>query len=172
MRKVAVLGVGETKFSGAQTRTNTELFSEAAMEALGSAHLKPRDIQALLVGNVLSDFEEGQQIVHSFIAESLGLNHVPANIYDGACASSSVAICDAFIWVASGFYDIVLVGGTERAASMGTKLATQTYAMYSDRYYEYPTGITFPGSSPCLLIFMPKIRCTAAKLKEQMAQLR
>jgi hypothetical protein len=33
MRKVAVVGVGETKFSGAQTRTNTELFTEA-VEAL------------------------------------------------------------------------------------------------------------------------------------------
>ena len=171
MRKVAVLGVGETKFSGAQTRTNTELFSEAGMEALGSAHLKPRDIQALLVGNVLSDFEEGQQIVHSFIAESLGLNHVPANIYDGACASSSVAICDAFIWVASGFYDIVLVGGTERAASMGTKLATQTYAMYSDRYYEYPTGITFPGVFAMLAhLYAKKYAVPLPKLKEQMAQ--
>jgi acetyl-CoA C-acetyltransferase/acetyl-CoA acyltransferase len=170
MRKVAVVGVGQTIFSGAQSRTNTELFSEAAMDALNGAGLKPQDVQALLVGNVLSDFEEGQQIAHTFIAENLGLSHVPANIYDGACASSSVAIQDAFIWVASGLYDIVLVGGMERAATMGTKLATQTYAQYTDRFYDFPTGITFPGIFAMLAhLYAKKYGIEMAKLKEQMA---
>jgi acetyl-CoA C-acetyltransferase len=170
MRKVAVVGVGETKFSGAQSRTNTELFSEAAMDALQMANLNPQDIQALLVGNVLADYEEGQQIIQAFIAESLGLAHVPANIYDGACASSAVAIRDAFIWVASGMYDIVLVGGTERAASMGTRLATQTYAMYCERFAEYPTGITFPGIFAMLAhLYAKKYSIPLPVLKEQMA---
>ena len=35
-----------------------------------------------------------------------------------------MAIRDAFMWVASGFYDIVLVGGVEKAGSMGTAMAT------------------------------------------------
>jgi len=171
MRKVAVVGVGETSFTGAQTRTNIELFTEAAVDALNEANVKPQDVQALLVGNVLSDFEEGQQIVQSFIAESLGLNHVPANVYDGACASSSVAIRDAFLWVASGLYDIVLVGGTEKAASMGTKLGTQTYAMYSDRYFEYPCGITFPGVFAMLAhLYSNKYNIPLPRLKEHMAQ--
>jgi acetyl-CoA C-acetyltransferase len=170
MRKVAVVGVGTTKFSGAQSKTNTELFSEAAIDAMRGANLKPKDIQALLVGNVLSDFEEGQQIAHTYIAENLGLQNVPANIYDGACASSSVAILDAFIWIASGMYDIVLVGGMEKAASMGTHLATQTYAMYSDRAYEYPTGITFPGIFAMLAhLYAKKHGIEMAKLSEQMA---
>jgi acetyl-CoA C-acetyltransferase len=170
MRKVVVVGVGETKFSGAQTRTNTELFAEAAMDALNSAGLKPRDIQALLIGNVLSDFEEGQQIVHAFIAESLGLPHVATNIYDGACASSAVAIRDAFIWVASGLYDIVLVGGTERAASMGTRMGTQTYAMYCDRFFEYPAGITFPGIFAMLThLYAKRYNIPLPQLKEYMA---
>ena len=73
MRKVAVVGVGQTKFSGAQARTNMELFTEAALEALEGPHLKTQDIQALLVGHSMGDFEEGQQIAHSFIAENLGL---------------------------------------------------------------------------------------------------
>jgi acetyl-CoA C-acetyltransferase len=170
MRKVAVVGVGETKFSGAQSRTNSELFCEAAMEALQLANLKSKDIQALLIGNVLADYEEGQQIVQAFIAESLGLEHVPANIYDGACASSAVAIRDAFIWVASGMFDFVLVGGTERAASMGTRLGTQTYAMYSERYAEYPTGITFPGIFAMLAhLYASKYSIPLPVLKEQMA---
>jgi acetyl-CoA C-acetyltransferase len=170
MRKVAVVGVGETKFSGAQSRTNCELFCDAAMEALKMAGLKSREVQALLIGNVLADYEEGQQIVQTFIAESLGLANVPANIYDGACASSAVAIRDAIIWVASGMFDIVLVGGTERAASMGTRLGTQTYAMYSERFAEYPTGITFPGIFAMLAhLYASKYSIPLGALKEQMA---
>ena len=170
MRKVAVVGVGQTVFSGAQSRTNTELFSEAALDALSMANLKNRDVQALLVGNVLSDYEEGQQIAHTFIAENLGLANVPANTYDGACASSSVAIIDAFIWIASGLTDIVLVGGMEKAASMGTHLATQTYAMYADRFYDYPSGITFPGIFAMLAnLYAKKYDMPIERLKEQMA---
>jgi acetyl-CoA acetyltransferase len=170
MRKVAVVGVGQTRFSGAQSRTNIELFTEAALEALQGAALKPRDVQALMVGNVLSDFEEGQQIAHTFIAENLGLSHVPANTYDGACASSSVAIHDAFIWITSGLYDVVLVGGMERAATMGTRLATQTYAMYTDRYYDYPSGITFPAVFAMLAhLYAKRYGIEMSRLKEQMA---
>jgi acetyl-CoA C-acetyltransferase/acetyl-CoA acyltransferase len=76
MRRVAVVGTGQTRFSGAQSRTNVELFCEAAMEALKEANLKTSQVQALLVGNALSDYEEGQQIAHAFIAENLGLPHV------------------------------------------------------------------------------------------------
>jgi acetyl-CoA C-acetyltransferase len=170
MRRVAVVGVGETKFSGAQSRTTTELFAEAAVDALNEANLKPRQVQALMIGNAMSDFEEGQQIVHTFIAESLGLPHVPANVYDGACASSSVAIRDAFIWIASGMYDIVLVGGTERAASMGTKLATQIYSMYCERFSEYSCGITFPGVFAMLAhLYARRNNIPLTQLKEQMA---
>ena len=120
MRKVAVVGVGETKFSGPQEKTEVELFAEAAMDALNESSLKPKDIQALFMGNVLGDISEGQGMVQSFAAENIGCFNVPANRYEGACASGSMAIRDAFIWIASGFYDIVLAGGTERAATMGT----------------------------------------------------
>jgi len=164
------VGVGQTVFSGPQTRSNTELFSEAAMEAFATSGIRRQDIQALMVGNVLSDFEEGQQIAHVFIAENLGLSHIPSNIYDGACASSSVAILDAFHWIASGRYDLILVGGMERAATMGTKLATQTYAQYTDRYFDYPTGITFPGVFAMLVhLYAKKYGFEMARLKEQMA---
>ena len=53
MRKVAVVGVGETKFSAAQEKTEVELFAEAAIDALNESNLKPKDIQALYLGNCL-----------------------------------------------------------------------------------------------------------------------
>ncbi|MFC2122595.1 propanoyl-CoA acyltransferase [Bacteroidota bacterium] len=169
MRKVAVVGVGETKFSGAQTKTGVELFSEAAMDAINESTLKPTDMQALFLGNVLGDFSEGQGSIQAFAAENLGLHNIPANRYEGACASGSMAVRDAFIWVASGFYDIVLVGGTERAATMGTPLATRTFAMFGDSRYEYPSGLTFPGVFALLThLYSAKHGIPLPKLKEQM----
>src|SRR4030042_3571963 len=60
MRKVAAIGVGMTKFSGKQDKTTVELFAEAAIDAINEANLKPKDIQALFMGNALGDFAEGQ----------------------------------------------------------------------------------------------------------------
>jgi acetyl-CoA C-acetyltransferase/acetyl-CoA acyltransferase len=170
MRKVAVVGIGETKFGPAQDKTSVELFAEAAMDAITASNLKPKDIQALFMGNVLGDFSEGQGSIQAFAAENIGCFNIPANRYEGACASSSIAVRDAFMWVASGFYDIVLVGGVERAATMGTPLATRTFAMFSDSRYEFPAGLTFPGVFALLAhLYASKYNIPLPKLKEQMA---
>ena len=171
MRKVAVVGVGMTEFSGKQDKTCVELFSEAATDAMNEAGLAPKDIQALFMGNALGDFSEGQCQPQAFAADSIGAFNIPANKYEGACASASAAARDAFIWVASGFYDIVLAGGTETAAKMGTPLATRTFSMGSDSRYEYPAGITFPGVFAMLThLYAQKYGIPLEKLKMQMAQ--
>lgn len=170
MRKVAVVGVGETKFSGAQEKTSVELFSEAAMEAITESSLKPKDVQALFVGNALGGFSEGQGMVQAFAAENIGCFNVPANRYEGACASASMAMRDAFMWVASGFYDVVLAGGVEKAAAMDTAFATRTFAMFSDSRYEFPSGVTFPAIFALLAhLYSAKYGIPLARLKEQMA---
>ncbi|HIE16974.1 MAG TPA: thiolase domain-containing protein [Dehalococcoidia bacterium] len=170
MRKVAVVGVGMTKFSGKQDKTAVELFAEAAVDAINESGLKPANIQALFLGNALGDFAEGQAQLQAFVADYIGAPFIPANRYENACASSSAAFRDAFMWVASGFYDIVLVGGAETAAKMGTPLATRTFAMASDSRYEYPCGITFPGVFALLAhLYARKYNVPLEKLKYQMA---
>ena len=76
MRKVAVIGVGMTKFSGRQSKTEVELFAEAALDALNESTLKPKDIQALYMGNVMGDFSEGQGMVQAFAAEDIGTGYI------------------------------------------------------------------------------------------------
>lgn len=171
MRKVAIVGTGHTPFTFATEKTSVELFSEAAMDAINEATLKPKDIQALYLGNCLGDFSEGQAMLQSYAADDIGAFYIPATRFEGACASSSLAVRDAFIWVASGYYDAVLVGGVERAASMGTSLATRTFAMFTDSHYEYPSGLTFPGMFAMLAhLYSKKYGVPLEKLKEQMAQ--
>ncbi len=171
MNKVAVVGVGSTRFSGPQEKTEIELFAEAATDAIAESNLKPKDIKALFIGNALGDFEEGQGMLQAYAAENIGCRYAPANRYEGACASASMAIRDAFIWVASGYYDIVLAGGVERAATMGTGLATRTFAMFSDARYEYPAGVTFPAVFAMLAhLYADKYKIPLQKLREQMAR--
>jgi acetyl-CoA C-acetyltransferase len=171
MKKVAVVGIGSTRFSGPQEKTEVELFAEAATDAIVASNLKPKDIKALFIGNALGDFEEGQGMLQAYAAADIGCRYVPANRYEGACASASMAIKDAFIWVASGFYDIVLAGGVERAATMGTGLATRTFAMFSDACYEYPSGVTFPAVFAMLAhLYADKYKIPLQKLREQMAR--
>jgi len=138
MRKVVIIGTGHTDFGFNSPKTGLELFCEAATEAMVEANVQSKDIQALYCGNGLSDFSEGQIMIQSYIADSLGCRHIPATRFEAACSSATVAIRDAYMWVASGFYDIVLVGGTEKATAMGT-------AMGTDVRYEFPAGLTFPG---------------------------
>ena len=160
-----------TKFSGRQDKTAVELFSEAAMDAITESNLNPKDIQAMYIGNCLSDFAEGQGQPQAFAAEVIGASNIPANKNEGACASGSVAFRDAFMWVASGFYDVVIAGGTETAAKMGTPLATRTFAMFSDGRYEYGCGLTFPGVFAMLAnLYAAKYKIPMEKLKRQMAQ--
>lgn len=170
MRKVAIVGIGHTPFSFLSEKTVVELFSEAAMEAIQSSNLKAKDVNALFVGNVLGDFSEGQGMVQSFAADEIGAKHVPATRFEGACASGTMAIRDAFMWVASGFYDIVLAGGVDTTSKMGTALGTRTFSMFTDAHYEYPSGLTFPGAFGLLAhLYSAKYGVPLQKLKHQMA---
>ncbi len=170
MRKVAVMGVGMTKF-GPTEKSQVELFAEAAMEAINTSNIKSKDVQALFLGNGLGDFEEGQLNLAGFCANELGLPpETTAMRFEGACASASIAIRNAFLLVASGAYDIVIAGGTERAFSMGTSLATRTFAMGTDSKYEEFSGLTFPGVFAMLAhLYADKYNVPLPKLKERMA---
>ena len=170
MRRVAVIGTGHTKFMFNSPKTSLEMLAEASMDAILGSNILPKDVQAVYIGNVLGDFSEGQGMVQSFLADDIGCRHVPATRFEGACASATMAIRDAYMWVASGFYDIVLAGGTERATAMGTALATRTFAMFGDSRYEYPAGFTFPGVFGMLThLYSHKYNVPLDKLKEQMA---
>jgi len=170
MRRVAVIGTGHSKFCFNSPKTQVELLSEVAIDAINEANIAPKDIQAVNVGNVLGDFEEGQGMVQSFFANDIGCFNVAASRFEGACASGSMAVRDAVMWVASGYYDIMLVGGVEKATAMGTGLATRTFAMFGDSRYEYPAGFTFPAVFALLAhLYSSKYGIPLATLKEQMA---
>lgn len=144
MRKVAVIGIGSTKY-GRSDKTCVEMFSEAGIEAIHDANITPKDVEALYLGNALGEYEEDSANIAPFCAAELGLKNVPATRFETACASATAAFRDAYISIAAGLIDIAVAGGTERALLMGTPLATKTFAMGIETRFEQKSGLTFPG---------------------------
>lgn len=170
MRRVAVIGTGHSQFMFDSPKTSVELLSEVAVEAMNEANVSAKDVQSIYVGNVLGDFEEGQGMVQSFFANDIGCFNVAASRFEGACASGTMAVRDAYMWVASGYYDIVIAAGVEKATAMGVPLGTRTFAMFGDSRYEYASGFTFPAVFALLAhLYADKYGIPIEHLKEQMA---
>src|SRR5713101_6602872 len=144
MRRVAVIGVGVTKF-GKHDRTSAELFAEAAADAIGDADVSPAAIQALYYGNVTGGEGEKQLHMGPLAATLLGLPTIPTTRFENACATSHAAFRHALMEIASGVSDVVLVGGAERVLNVPTAESTEYFAYASDATWEQPAGLTFPG---------------------------
>src|SRR5216110_304251 len=144
MRRVAVIGVGVTKF-GRHERTSAELFAEAAAEALADAGLPPTAVQALYYGNVVGGETERQLHTGPQAASVLGIPSVPTTRFETACASSHAAFRHAVMEIAAGVSDVVMVGGAERVLNVSTAESTEYFAYASDAIWEQTLGLTFPG---------------------------
>jgi acetyl-CoA C-acetyltransferase len=146
-RGVALVGAGMSKFGAFPSKTTRDLFVEAFLDMRVAVDkgLDPQDIEALYIGNYSSDLFEGQGHTAPFTADWVGLTPRPATRVEDACASSGVAIRQGIIAVASGLYDVVLVGGIEKMTDLPTSQVTDALATASDVLYEIPAGFTFPG---------------------------
>ncbi|MGD8463462.1 MAG: hypothetical protein PVI09_06315 [Anaerolineae bacterium] len=146
-RGVAVVGAGMSKFGAFPGQATRDLFVEAFQEMRASVDrgLDPRDIEALYIGNYSSDLFENQGHTAPIMADWVGLAPRPATRIEDACASSGVALRQGMLAVASGAYDMVLVGGIEKMTDLPTERVTDTLATAGDVTYEIPAGFTFPG---------------------------
>jgi len=142
----SIVSAGVSKFGVREGLYTRELFAEAAMEAFdGCPNLDPkRDIQALFVGMMSESYEHQAHVAPLFL-DWIGLLPIPAFRTEGACASSSVALRTALFSIASGIYDVVLVGGVEKMTHLSTTGVTEILAMASDFPFEQWHGISFPG---------------------------
>src|SRR5712691_11085872 len=144
MRRLAVIGVGITKF-GKHERSTAELFAEAAADAIQDAGVSPRTIQAIYFGNVVGGEGERQLHMGPQAGSVLGLPAVPTTRFETACATSHSAFRHAVMEVGAGISDVVLVGGAERVLNVTTEESTEYFAYASDADWEQTLGLTFPG---------------------------
>lgn len=146
MRDVAVVGVGMTKFGERWDKQLRDLFVEAGNEALKDANMGRDEVQALFVGNFSAGSFVGQEHVAPLLSDYLSLKSKPAFRVESACASSAMAFNLACMAVASGTYDIVMVGGVEKMTDVSAPEATSVYAKAMDAEWESFFGLTLPAA--------------------------
>ena len=145
-RGVAMVGAGMSAFNMFTDRDSKDLFAEAFVEMSSSVDkgLDPTDIDALYIGNFTNDFFAHQSHWGAILSDSLGLVPKPATRIEGACASSALAFREGVFAIASGFYDVVLVGGVEDMSKGTTETVVEGLALAAIPY-ERKAGFTFPG---------------------------
>lgn len=142
----SIVSAGVSRFGVREGLYTRELFAEAAREAFDKCpNLNPkRDVKALFVGMMSESYEHQAHVAPLFL-DWIGLLPIPAFRTEGACASSSVAMRTGLFAIASGMYDVVLVGGVEKMTHVSTTGVTEILAMASDFPFEQWHGISFPG---------------------------
>jgi acetyl-CoA C-acetyltransferase len=111
--KVAIIGMGCTKFGEIWDKSVSDLMIDAAYEAYEDAGIEPKDIQAAWVGTVFS----GQTAL--CMSAPLKLQYIPVTRVENMCATGTEALRGAAYCVAAGVCDIALALGVEKLKDTG-----------------------------------------------------
>ena len=115
MRDVAVIGAGMTRFGKFLDRSMKDLTREAVDGALSSAGIDKSKLEAAIVGNAAAGLITGQECIRGqVVLREMGIGGIPIINTENACASSSTAFHMAWLYVASGMYDVALAVGLEK----------------------------------------------------------
>ena len=146
MRKVAVIGVGQTKFGDHANLGAGELFAQAFTEAVVDADkgFEPKSIQEAYIGTLgvgggqLGNFA-------AVVGEAAKITGVPITRVENACASSGFAFRSAFLAIASGICDVALAGGVEKMRDLAPDRLRYWLGVSGDTEWERLAGMTFAG---------------------------
>jgi acetyl-CoA acyltransferase len=115
MRDVAVIGAGMTNFGKFLDRSMKDIAGEAIKGALDSAGIDKSKLEAAVVGNATAGLITGQEMIRGqVVLREMGIGGIPVINTENACASSSTAFHVAWMYVASGMYDVALAVGMEK----------------------------------------------------------
>lgn len=115
--KVAILGMGCSKFGERWDCGPEDLMLEAFNEALADAGIGFKQIEAAWFGVCLEENNVGKTA--GPLAQALRLPRIAATRVENACATGTEAMRGAAYAVASGAYDIVLALGVEKLKDTG-----------------------------------------------------
>ncbi len=115
--KVAILGMGCTKYGERWDCDSEDLAVQAFTEALEDAGIEKNDIQAAWLGSHFDEVNIGKG--GNFLGVTLHLPYVPVTRTENFCASGTEAFRGACYAVAAGAYDIALALGVEKLKDTG-----------------------------------------------------
>ena len=133
--KVAIVGMGCTRFGERWDMGVEDLLVEAAYEAFEDAGIGPKDIQAAWLGTVFSGMT-------ALTMSPLELQYIPMTRVENMCATGTEALRAASYAVAAGIYDVVLAIGVEKLKDSG-QTGVKGPAIIGDN----PDGTASIGSS-------------------------
>ncbi|MBN2251252.1 MAG: thiolase domain-containing protein [Candidatus Altiarchaeota archaeon] len=144
-KKVAIIGVGMTKFGELWDYSYRDLITEAGTKAIVDAGIDGEDIEELYVGSMSPGLFAGQEHIGALVADYAGLTGIPATRVEAACASGGLALRQAFLSIVSGRRDVVVAGGVEKMTDVPTGLAMTALMGAGDEEWEAFNGATFPA---------------------------
>ncbi len=147
MRRVAVIGVGDTEFGELWDSSFRDIGIKAGLAAVADANISAEMIDALYVGNMSAGRFIDQEHIGALIADYAGLarDHIPATRVEAAGASGGLALRQGFMAVASGLHDIVVVGGAEKMTDVSDVESAMIQSSAADQEWETILGATFPS---------------------------
>jgi len=149
MRKIAILGIGQTKIDEHWELSLREIGGNAAFAAMQDAGMERVD--ALFVGNMLSPMVNGQNQLGTFFSDWIGLWRQEAVKVEAACASGAAAFRSALMAVAAGDIESALVVGVEKMTDKPGRDVTSALATAADADYEVEQGISFVGLNALIM---------------------
>ncbi len=111
--RVAIIGMGCTKFGEHWDKGPEDLLVEAAYDAYESAGVTPDDVDAYWLGTM------GSGISGLTLSEPLKIQFKPVTRVENMCATGSEALRQAAYAVASGAFDMAMAIGVEKLKDSG-----------------------------------------------------
>ncbi|HCM28196.1 MAG: acetyl-CoA acetyltransferase [Treponema sp. GWB1_62_6] len=145
--RVGIVGIGHTRFGNSSEYDLADVMAYAATDALRDAgYLAQRkEIDQVFVANMASGMFCHQSAVASALISRMDMEPVPAELIENGPASGASAVKIAYMAIASGMADVVLVVGGEIMRKVTGWNATDIVATMLDTETEYNMGLTLPG---------------------------
>jgi acetyl-CoA C-acetyltransferase len=141
--KVAIIGMGCTRFGERWDAGADDLIVEAFKEAIEDAGIEKNDIQAVWFGSCFEEVNVGKSAIP--LGLTLKLPFLPVTRVENFCATGSEALRGAVYGVASGAYDICLALGCEKLKDTGyAGLVDFSAVLGTKNRFIFP-NITAPG---------------------------
>ena len=144
MRKVAIVGIGHSKFGRRTDVDIAELAFESIKEAMEDAGVEKKQIESVTLGSAGGWYEESLPAV--VVNEYAGFHNVPTMRVEAACASGSAAVRNAYLSIASGESEIAMAVGLEKMTEVDTLTSVELMGRAGSYLWEFENyGMTFPA---------------------------
>jgi len=142
--KVAIIGMGCTKFGERWDVGSEELMVESFEEAIEDAGIERSDIQAAWLGTCFEEISIGKSALP--LSLTLRLPKIPVSRVENFCATGTEAFRGACYAVASGAYDIALALGVEKLKDIGYGGLPNWGSGAGTLTWQFMPNVTAPGA--------------------------